>query len=83
MRTHSTIPADSDAGPDDALPLSPTILRELRRALMAIRYGAIELVIHDGRVVQLERREKVLTGRPEARHIDLQGVLACVRSGIG
>jgi hypothetical protein len=59
MRTHTTIPAESDAGPDDALPLSPALLRELRRALLAIRYGAIELVIHDGRVVQLERREKV------------------------
>jgi hypothetical protein len=27
--------------------------------LRSIRYGAIELVIHDGRVVQLERHEKV------------------------
>jgi hypothetical protein len=59
MRTHSTIPAESDAGPDTSLPLSPTLLRELRQALLAIRYGAVELVIHDGRVVQLERREKV------------------------
>jgi hypothetical protein len=59
MRTHSTIPAESDAGPDNILPLSPALLRELRRALLAIRYGAIEIVIHDGRVVQLERREKV------------------------
>ena len=39
--------------------ISPALLRELRQALLAIRYGAIELVIHDGRVVQLERREKV------------------------
>ncbi len=28
-------------------------------ALGSIRFGGIELVIHDGRVVQLERREKV------------------------
>ena len=59
MRTHATLPAGSDAGTDDAFPLSPALLRELRQALLAIRYGAIELVIHDGRVVQLERREKV------------------------
>ena len=58
MRTHSTIPAESDAGPDNSLPLSPALLTELRQALLAIRYGAVELVIHDGRVVQLERREK-------------------------
>jgi hypothetical protein len=59
MRTHSMIPAESDAGPDNSLPLSPALLKELRQALLAIRYGAVELVIHDGRVVQLERREKV------------------------
>ena len=28
-------------------------------AVRAIRFGAVELVIHDGRVVQIERREKV------------------------
>jgi hypothetical protein len=44
---------------NDALPLPPLLLRELAEALRSIRYGAIELVIHDGRVVQLERREKV------------------------
>jgi hypothetical protein len=59
MRTRSTIPAESDAGPYDSLPLSPALLKELRQALLAIRYGAVELVIHDGRVVQLEWREKV------------------------
>ena len=53
------MPAESDAGPDNSLPLSPALLRELRRALLAIRYWAVELVIHNGRVVQLERREKV------------------------
>jgi hypothetical protein len=59
MPPHAMIPAQADAGLDDALPLSPALLKELRQALVAIRYGAIELVIHDGRVVQLERREKV------------------------
>jgi hypothetical protein len=47
------------ASPDDAPPLPPALLSELRQALRSIRYGAIELVIHDGRVVQLERHEKV------------------------
>jgi hypothetical protein len=49
-------PADDPCG-SQALPL--TLARELLEALKSIRYGAIELVIHDGRVVQLERREKV------------------------
>jgi hypothetical protein len=38
------------------------LLSELARALETIRFGAIELVIHDGRVVQLERREKIRVG---------------------
>ncbi|HEX3233517.1 MAG TPA: YezD family protein [Gemmatimonadales bacterium] len=45
-----------EAGPEA---LSPAILHALREALRTIRYGTVELVIHDGRVVQLERSEKV------------------------
>ena len=28
-------------------------------AVQSIRYGAVEIVIHDGHVVQIERREKL------------------------
>ena len=59
MNSHSRLPAAFEAGSEDDLPLAPALLRELRQALRSIRFGAIELVIHDGRVVQLERREKV------------------------
>ncbi len=34
------------------------ILACLRQALRTTRFGAIEVVIHDGRVVQIERTEK-------------------------
>jgi hypothetical protein len=59
MTPRSPVPAGLQTGPDDHLPLPQALLRELRQALRSIRYGAIELVIHDGRVVQLERHEKV------------------------
>jgi hypothetical protein len=59
MATQDTAPAGLDAGPDTSIPLPPLLLQELVEALRSIRYGAVELVIHDGRVVQLERREKV------------------------
>ena len=59
MTHHPNLSAALPAGIDEDLPLSPTLLRELRQALRSIRFGAIELVIHDGRVVQLERRERV------------------------
>jgi hypothetical protein len=29
------------------------------RALRGLRYGSVEVVVHDGRAVQIERREKV------------------------
>ncbi len=35
------------------------IEHELRLALSEIRFGSIEIVIQDSRVVQIERREKV------------------------
>lgn len=28
------------------------------QALRGLRYGSLEIVVHDGRIVQLERREK-------------------------
>jgi hypothetical protein len=59
MATRTPVPAELADGPalDILLPLA--LARELALALRSIRYGTIELVIHEGRVVQLERREKV------------------------
>ncbi|MBK7972829.1 MAG: YezD family protein [Deltaproteobacteria bacterium] len=34
-------------------------LEEIARAVRQIRYGSVEIVIHDSRIVQIERREKV------------------------
>ena len=60
MTSHTTTAGGRRPGPSGpGCPLPPALLHELREALRAIRYGTIELVIHDGRVVQLERREKV------------------------
>ena len=82
MATHATAPADLDAGQDIAIPLPPRLLHELVDALRSIRYGAVELVIHDGRVVQLERREKVrfdAHGEPSAAPI--AATRPCAASG--
>lgn len=35
------------------------LVREILEALRDIRYGSVEIVIHDSRVVQIERREKM------------------------
>jgi len=33
--------------------------QKVLEALQGIRYGAVEIIIHDGRIVQIERREKL------------------------
>lgn len=35
------------------------LARQILAALDGIRFGLVEIVIHDGRIVQIERREKV------------------------
>lgn len=35
------------------------IQRELERALAGLRFGTVEVTVHNGRIVQIERREKV------------------------
>jgi hypothetical protein len=37
-------------------------------ALREIRFGSIEAVIHDGRIVHFERREKVRFAEPHTAH---------------
>jgi hypothetical protein len=39
-------------------------LRQIADAARTIRYGSIEVVIHEGRIVQIERREKIRIGKP-------------------
>jgi hypothetical protein len=33
--------------------------RAVRQAVRTLKYGSVEIVVHDGRVVQIETREKV------------------------
>jgi hypothetical protein len=46
--------ADADAGRTaDAV-----VLREIAKQLAGLRYGSLEIVVHEGVVTQIERREK-------------------------
>lgn len=36
----------------------PRVERALREALRDLRFGSLEIVVHDARVVQIERRER-------------------------
>ena len=47
--------------------LSTVITQELEVALRGLRYGSIQLVVHDGNVVRIERVERIrLTNPSEA-----------------
>lgn len=43
----------------------PEVLGALARLLREVRYGSIEIVVHEGRVTQIERREKVRFALPD------------------
>ena len=45
--------------------LSPEIEQEILRAIARIDFGSIEVVVHDGKVVQIECREKIRIVRDE------------------
>lgn len=39
--------------------MSEKLLTEIQKAIETIKYGSIEIVIHDSKVVQIERKEKL------------------------
>jgi hypothetical protein len=52
MLKHPTPTEKSDAN------WSPHLQRRIFAALDGLQYGAVEITVHDGKVVQIERREK-------------------------
>jgi hypothetical protein len=47
----------NDSLPQEVPGPSPT-QQAIAAALAGLRYGSVEIVVHDGRIVQIERREK-------------------------
>lgn len=45
--------------------LSHHIQEEIFKAIQSLRYGSVEVVVHDSEIVQIERKEKVrFSGKP-------------------
>jgi hypothetical protein len=43
----------------------PALVQEILRAIDSVRFGSIEITVHEGRVTQIEKREKVrFTSQP-------------------
>jgi len=44
--------------------LEQDVEEAIRLALEGIRFGSVEIIVHDSRVVQIERKEKLRIDRP-------------------
>jgi len=47
--------------------------RAVVESIRALRFGSIEIVVHEGRVVQIETREKVRFDEAGRRRPDIRG----------
>ena len=45
------------------------LTQQILRALQEIRYGSVEIIIHDSRIVQIERKEKIRIDTDSSRTI--------------
>ena len=43
------------------------LMQQILHALQEIRYGSVEIIIHDSRIVQIERKEKIRIDRDSSR----------------
>ncbi|GDY14442.1 hypothetical protein LBMAG53_33200 [Planctomycetota bacterium] len=41
---------------------------EILQLLRSLRFGAVEVTVHNSRIVQIERRERLRPGDPPRRH---------------
>ena len=42
--------------------IAPTILRQITQAVQSLRYGTVQITVHDARVVQIDKVEKIRIG---------------------
>ncbi|HZV98319.1 MAG TPA: YezD family protein [Methylophilaceae bacterium] len=45
--------------PQTTSQITHDVVQEILRALDQLRYGSVEITVHEGRITQIERREKV------------------------
>ena len=60
---------ETTATSTDRLPAQPEWIALVREKVEGLRYGVVQLVVHDGRVTQIKRTEKTrLPGNSERVH---------------
>ena len=45
-------------------PLQDALAQRILEAIGSLRYGTVEVVVHDGHVVQIDRKERIRVERP-------------------
>lgn len=50
---------------NELVTIDEDVLAEIKRQLAQIQYGSLEISVHNGQIVQLERREKKRWGKSE------------------
>ena len=45
-----------------------SILREIQTALHGLTFGSVEITVHNGQVVQIERKEKIRLQQPNTKN---------------
>jgi hypothetical protein len=66
MHFHSDLTQKDKRGREEAFMHSPAVSRieeTILQALKDLRFGSVEIIVHDSKVVQIERREKVRVER--------------------
>ena len=48
--------------------VSSEVVEEILRAITQLRFGSIEITVHEGRVTQIEKREKVRFQQENSRN---------------
>ncbi|HEX4350373.1 MAG TPA: YezD family protein [Verrucomicrobiae bacterium] len=56
------IESTQQAGPQ------PEWLELVRRQVGSLRYGAVEIVVHDSQVIQIEKIERIRLDKPKPEH---------------
>lgn len=47
----------------------PGVVQEILRAIEGLRFGSVEITVHEGRITQIEKREKVRFTSPAVEKI--------------
>ena len=45
-----------------------SILRDIYSALHVLKFGSVEITVHNGQVVQIERKEKIRLQQPSTKN---------------